>query len=103
VLKTEEKEGKDSIKIFTRGMCFGHGGADYRISSTVIFVVDFVEFWGFIEILLFLMKKSSVFGVTVLYKDSFCPIECAAVYVGILFFFGGTFRSVIHHPEHEAL
>jgi len=51
ILKIEEKEGEDSIKIFTRGMCFGHGGADYRRASTVIFVVDFVEVLGFTEIL----------------------------------------------------
>jgi hypothetical protein len=56
ILKTGEKEGQDSIKIFTRGMCFEHGGADHRRASTLIFVVDFVEVLGFTEILLFLMK-----------------------------------------------
>jgi hypothetical protein len=48
ILKTEKKKkGEESIKMFTREMGFGHGGADYRRTSTVI-VVDCVEILCFI-------------------------------------------------------
>jgi hypothetical protein len=52
----DKKKAEGSITTVTRGMCFGHGGADWRWASVVIFVDDCTDVLGVIEILLVLMK-----------------------------------------------
>jgi hypothetical protein len=100
----------DSTITVSRGMCFGHGGADWQWASIVIFLLTLLTFWVLMKLRYFLWSRF-------LFLEGLCFRRTVSVFLNVspcdTVVCGhnqlcrknltSQFLSVTPHPENEAL